>query len=112
VEANSQKKIGMSVTGFYMTDAIESANDYAGRSVVARTLPVALSLTLELITGHNPHWIDKGTSPKEKAKAKPKADAVKGNQQQFHTATDLYINRVLITTHPLSECSNKEYLEK
>jgi hypothetical protein len=93
------EKTGMSVTGFYMTDAIESANDYAGRSVVARTLPVALSLTLELITSHNPHWIDAGKFPKN-ATAKAKASAVKPNQQQFLTATDLHINRILIKTHP------------
>ena len=92
------KNTGMSVTGTYITDAYKGGNIYAGRSVVARTLPVALSLTMELITGFNAHWIEAGTFSKE-ATAGQKASAVKPNQQQFHTATDLHINRIIVQTH-------------
>jgi hypothetical protein len=58
-------KTGLSVTGTYITDAVKNATEYAGKSVVARTFPMTLSLTLELMTGFNAHWISAGTFPKD-----------------------------------------------
>jgi hypothetical protein len=105
------RQIGYNVAGFYMTDSQASAREkYSEPHVFARTMPVAVTVVLELESGFLPHYIDKGEWPKGASDGQ-KLSGVKPNHQQMHTAGDVHISNVILATHLKSEITNKDHLQ-